>query len=58
MSTEAESEKQQDAQPVPWEEDAANPQNWSNLKKSVNLGIVSLLAFITYVLGIIKMHML
>ncbi|CAG9950683.1 unnamed protein product [Clonostachys rosea f. rosea IK726] len=47
MSTEAGSEKQQDAQPVPWEEDAVNPQNWSNLKKCVNLGIVSLLAFIT-----------
>jgi hypothetical protein len=56
MSTEAGSEKQQDAQPVPWEEDAVNPQNWSNLKKCVNLGIVSLLAFITYVFGFMKMR--
>jgi hypothetical protein len=46
MSTEPDSEKQQE-ETIPWEHDAANPQNWSKLKKTVNLGIVSILAFIT-----------
>lgn len=32
-----------------WDEDPANAQNWSKFKKAVNLGIVSILAFITYV---------
>ncbi|EEU39857.1 uncharacterized protein NECHADRAFT_39169 [Fusarium vanettenii 77-13-4] len=40
------SEKQQD-NVLPWDQDPDNPQNWSKLKKTVNLGIVSMLAFIT-----------
>ncbi|KAM0218935.1 hypothetical protein ACHAQI_001256 [Fusarium lateritium] len=47
MLTEADSEKQQREETIPWDQDAANPQNWSKLKKTVNLGIVSSLAFIT-----------
>jgi hypothetical protein len=38
-----------------WEKDPENPQNWSNLKKTLNLGIVSILAFITYVI-VITLH--
>ncbi|RSL80421.1 hypothetical protein CEP51_006589 [Fusarium floridanum] len=40
------SEKQQD-DVFSWDQDPNNPQNWSKLKKTVNLGIVSMLAFIT-----------
>ncbi|KAJ4329403.1 hypothetical protein N0V84_000037 [Fusarium piperis] len=40
------SEKQQDYT-LSWDQDPDNPQNWSKLKKTVNLGIVSMLAFIT-----------
>ncbi|KAJ3469393.1 hypothetical protein MRS44_003458 [Fusarium solani] len=40
------SEKQQD-DALPWDQDPDNPQNWSKLKKTINLGIVSMLAFIT-----------
>ncbi|KAG5661490.1 hypothetical protein KAF25_005612 [Fusarium avenaceum] len=46
MSTEPDSEKHP-SDNIPWDQDAANPQNWSKLKKTVNLGIVSILAFIT-----------
>lgn len=31
-----------------WGEHPSNPQNWSSSKKIINMGIVSLLAFITY----------
>lgn len=40
------SEKQQD-DVLPWDQDPDNPQNWSKLKKTINLGIVSMLALIT-----------
>lgn len=46
MSTEPDSEKQHE-ETIPWDQDAANPQNWSKWKKTINLGIVSILAFIT-----------
>ncbi|KAI6772722.1 hypothetical protein HG530_003680 [Fusarium avenaceum] len=46
MSTEPDSEKHP-SDNTPWDQDAANPQNWSKLKRTVNLGIVSILAFIT-----------
>jgi hypothetical protein len=46
MSTEPDFEKQP-SDDITWDQDTANPQNWSKLKKIVNLGIVSILAFIT-----------
>ncbi|KAF5009392.1 hypothetical protein FDECE_4383 [Fusarium decemcellulare] len=47
MSAQSDSEKQQQDDMVPWDQSPDNPQNWSKLKKSTNLGIVSILAFIT-----------
>ncbi|KAF4950137.1 hypothetical protein FGADI_8406 [Fusarium gaditjirri] len=47
MSTESDSEKQQPGIPIPWERDPENPQNWRLWRKGVNLGIVSILGFIT-----------
>ncbi|KAM0562031.1 hypothetical protein ACHAPJ_002473, partial [Fusarium lateritium] len=47
MSTESDVEKQHQAKTIPWDQDTQNPQNWSKLKKTINLGIVSMLAFIT-----------
>ncbi|KAF4448783.1 hypothetical protein F53441_7832 [Fusarium austroafricanum] len=47
MSTESDCENQQSCINIPWDRDAENPQNWSNWEKAVNLGIVSILAFIT-----------
>ncbi|CAM1505910.1 Fc.00g115470.m01.CDS01 [Cosmosporella sp. VM-42] len=48
MSPESDPEKlQRNAEIVSWDDDSENPQNWSQLKKTVNLGIVSILAFIT-----------
>ncbi|KAJ3540260.1 hypothetical protein NM208_g5139 [Fusarium decemcellulare] len=47
MSAQSDSEKQQQDDMVPWDQSPDNPQNWSKVKKSINLGIVSILAFIT-----------
>ncbi|KAF4948495.1 hypothetical protein FSARC_13732 [Fusarium sarcochroum] len=47
MSTELDFDKQQHGDTMHWDQDAQNPQNWSKLKKTINLGIVSMLAFIT-----------
>ena len=38
------------------EDDPANPQNWSTHKKTLNVGIVSTLAFITYALILTRAH--
>lgn len=40
-------ENQQQGEIVAWEDDLDNPQNWSRLKKTVNIGIVTILAFLT-----------
>ncbi|KAF5678035.1 major facilitator family transporter [Fusarium denticulatum] len=47
MSTESDAEKQQPGIPIPWEQDSENPQNWNTWRKALNLGIVSILGFIT-----------
>lgn len=40
-------EVQQHGETVPWGDDPDNPQNWTKFKKTVNLGIVSILAFLS-----------
>ncbi|KAJ4268819.1 hypothetical protein NW762_002889 [Fusarium torreyae] len=47
MSAESDVEKQHHDNAIPWDQDTQNPLNWSKLKKTINLGIVSMLAFIT-----------
>ncbi|KAF5530409.1 multidrug resistant protein [Fusarium napiforme] len=47
MSTGSDAEKQQPGIPIPWERDPENPQNWNTWSKTLNLGIVSILGFIT-----------
>jgi hypothetical protein len=48
MSVKSALESRQSEGNIAWKEHPANPQNWTRAKKTVNLGIVSLLAFITY----------
>lgn len=48
MSVKFAMESRQSEENIAWEEHPENPQNWARAKKTVNLGIVSLLAFITY----------
>ncbi|KAF9772441.1 hypothetical protein IL306_009859 [Fusarium sp. DS 682] len=47
MSTDSDTEKQQPSIPISWERDPENPQNWNKWRKALNLGIVSILGFIT-----------
>ncbi|KAL7892322.1 major facilitator superfamily domain-containing protein [Trichoderma sp. SZMC 28014] len=47
MSVKFAMESRQSEENIAWEEHPENPQNWARAKKTVNLGIVSLLAFIT-----------
>lgn len=48
MSVKSAIESHQSEGNTAWNEHPENPQNWTRAKKTVNLGIVSLLAFITY----------